>query len=323
MSLHVDNYEYAGTGSSGAPLLLIHGWGMHGGMWGSVAEKLAQHFHVMAVDLPGHGYSKGKNVGWVERSDTHHVPNINGDGYRYAQPILRDIVDMLSAQFDQPLAVCGWSLGGQVALRWALRHPQQVERLVMVASTPCFVRLTDWKFALSVEILEEFAANLQQNYTLTLKRFLSLQMRGSEQEREMLAVLRDDLFSRGEPDLPALQAGLEILRSSDLRSALPEVKQPVLVLAGERDTLIPHQASQYLASQIPGGRLVTIKGAAHAPFLSHPEIFAGLVLDFLREGTAQTPPSLPLSGEERWLPPDKEDRGGLSGLNKGQAIGRI
>jgi len=193
------------------------------------------------------------------------------------------IVDQLSAQFDQPLTVCGWSLGGQVALRWALRHPQQVQRLVMVASTPCFVRLDDWKYALSAEILEEFSANLQQNYALTLKRFLSLQMRGSEQEREVLSVLRDGLFSRGEPDLLALQAGLEILRGSDLRGALQDVKQPTLVLAGERDTLIPQQASQYLASRTPNGRLVTIKGAAHAPFLSHPDEFVKHVVNFLNE----------------------------------------
>ena len=281
--LHVDRYEYAGTGDSGLPLLLIHGWGMHGGMWSGAAEKLAQHFDVFAVDLPGHGYSKGKNVGWVERSDTHHVPNVDDDGHRCARPILRDIVDELSAQFDEPLTVCGWSLGGQVALRWALRHPQQVQRLVMVASTPCFVRLADWKYAMSVEILEEFANNLQQNYTQTLRRFLSLQMRGSEQEREILAVLRGGLFSRGEPDIGALQSSLELLRSNDLRSALPEVEQATLVLAGERDTLIPQQASQYLASNIPNGRLVTIRGAAHAPFLSHPEEFVEHVVNFLKE----------------------------------------
>ncbi len=288
MSLHVDCYEHTGKGS-GAPLLLIHGWGMHGGMWGGVAENLAQNFNVYAVDLPGHGYSKGTDVGWVEPfgsaqdklRDTHHVPNVEGDGYRYAQPILRDIVDALSAQFSEPLTVCGWSLGGQIALHWAMRHPQQVQRLVLVASTPCFVRLDDWKYALSVEILEEFAANLQQNYALTLRRFLALQVRGSEQERELLATLRGALFSHGEPDLSALQGGLEILRTCDLRSALPDIKQPALVIAGECDTLTPPQASQYLASHLPDARLATISGAAHAPFLSHPKEFMEHILNFL------------------------------------------
>lgn len=52
MSLHVD--RYAGSGS---PLIFIHGWGMHGGMWGDVLVRLADQFRVSAVDLPGHGYS--------------------------------------------------------------------------------------------------------------------------------------------------------------------------------------------------------------------------------------------------------------------------
>jgi pimeloyl-[acyl-carrier protein] methyl ester esterase len=274
--LHVDHYESAGTGGNGAPLLLIHGWGMHGGIWSGVAEQLAQNSRVMAVDLPGHGYSVNNERG--KGQDLAFSLNLDPSPFT-----LDSIVDELSAQFDVPLNVCGWSLGGQVALRWALSHPQQIERLVLVSTTPCFVRLDDWKYALSVEILEEFAANLRQNYALTLKRFLSLQVRGSEQEQEILAVLRDGLFSRGEPDLIALQSGLEILRGSDLRGALPEVKQATLVLAGERDTLIPQQASQFLASRTPRGRLAMIKGAAHAPFLSHPAEFVEHVVNFLNE----------------------------------------
>jgi pimeloyl-[acyl-carrier protein] methyl ester esterase len=283
MSLHVDCYAQAGTGSGGLPLLLIHGWGMHGGMWKNAAEKLAQNFSVMAVDLPGHGYSVNNERGEVQgtRCKVQDLAFPLNLGPSYLA--LDAIVDELSVQFDEPLAICGWSLGGQIALRWALRHPQQVSRLVMVASTPCFVRLADWEHALNAEILEEFAADLRQNYTQTLRRFLSLQMRGSEQERETLAVLRDALFSRGEPDLDALRAGLEILRDCDLRSALPEVKQPVLVVAGQRDTLIPLRAAQYLASNTPNGRLEVIVGAAHAPFLSHPDEFAGHVVNFLNE----------------------------------------
>jgi pimeloyl-[acyl-carrier protein] methyl ester esterase len=267
MSLHVDKYEYAGKSGSGAPLLLIHGWGMHGGMWGGVAEKLAQHFRVLAVDLPGHGFS----------ADISHFP------FPVSNFTMDYIVDELSAQFGEPLNVCGWSLGGQIAMRWAMRYPQQVNRLVLVASTPSFVRREGWKYALSEEILQEFATNLQQHYALTLKRFLALQVRGSEQEREWLTVLRDTLFSRGEPDLKALQSGLEILRDCDLRSALPDVQQPVLVMAGERDTLAPLQASQYLASHTPNGQLALIKGAAHAPFLSHPDEFMKHMMRFLHE----------------------------------------
>ncbi len=257
-ALHVEEF------GSGEPLLLIHGWGMHGGMWGEVAARLAQGFRMLVVDLPGHGRS----------------PGIEGRGSSSA---LDSIVDELSAQFDEPLTVCGWSLGGQIALRWAARHPRQVSRLVMVASTPCFVRQPGWDCAMAPDILAQFAAALQQDHVATLRRFLALQVRGSEGERELLARLRSALFSRGEPDMSALQSGLEILRDSDQRASLPEIGQPVLVIAGERDTLTPPQASRYSVERLPDARLKIIEGAAHAPFLSHPEKFMESLKSFLHE----------------------------------------
>jgi pimeloyl-[acyl-carrier protein] methyl ester esterase len=258
MSLHVDEF------GSGSPLLLIHGWGMHGGLWGNVAQHLAKYFHVFVVDLPGHGHSSGK-----EKEVTSFK--------------LDSIVDQLSARFTGPIAVCGWSLGGQIALRWAMRQPQQVSRLVLVASTPRFVQQPDWRCAMAAETLAEFDAALQKNYAQTLRRFLALQVRGSDQERDLLTKMRSELFSRGEPDLYALQGGLDILRDCDLRSALPGINQAALVITGERDTLTPPLAGQYLASNLPNARLTTIKGAAHAPFLSHPDEFLKSVVNFLHE----------------------------------------
>ncbi len=269
MNLHVDD-----SGGTGEPLLFIHGWGMHGGMWGDVPVQLAKQYRVLAVDLPGHGYSRGV---WQYAHPGERSLGV----LPYASTELDAIVDQLSAQFSEPLTVCGWSLGGQVALRWAMRHPQQVNRLVLVSSTPCFVQQDDWPCAMAAQTLADFSAALQQNYLQTLRRFLSLQLRGSEQERELLAVLRGSLLSRGEPDLAALQAGLEILRDCDLRAALPEVRQPALVIAGVRDTLTPLTASQYLAAQLPNARLAAISGAAHAPFLSHPDEFVEQLVDFL------------------------------------------
>ncbi|HEX5364212.1 MAG TPA: pimeloyl-ACP methyl ester esterase BioH [Gallionella sp.] len=260
MSLHVE------TQGSGAPLLLIHGWGMHGGMWGEVAGRLAQDCRVSTVDLPGHGRS-----------------GIEDRGSRVEDSALDDIVDALSAQFDEPLTVCGWSLGGQVALRWAQRHAPQVQRLVLVASTPCFVRREGWDCAMAADTLAAFAEALQQNYAQTLRRFLALQLRGSERERELLAELRAALFSRGEPELGALRSGLDILRDCDLRQALSGIGQPTLVIAGERDTLTPPQASQYMVDSMPQAQLATITGAAHAPFLSHPDEFVACLQHFLHD----------------------------------------
>lgn len=256
MSLHV---EIIG---SGEPLLLLHGWGMHGGMWGRVAEELAQSHRVHLVDLPGHGRSRSNGCAPYE---------------------LDALVQQLSVQFSEPLTLCGWSLGGQLALRWAELHPAQINKLILVATTPCFVQQDNWRCAMGADTLQEFAAALVQNYALTLKKFLALQLRGSENERELLLDLRAHLFANGEPDVAALTGGLNILRDTDLRQNLSGLKQAALLIAGERDTLTPSAASEHMVQNIPNARLAVVKGAAHAPFLSHPEIFMQHLTSFLNE----------------------------------------
>jgi len=254
MSLYLECY------GEGKPLLLIHGWGMHGGIWGGMVEHLAQHCRVICMDLPGHGASAPLDEFTLDR-----------------------LVGVLSAQFDEALAVCGWSLGGQVALRWAALHPQQVEKLVLMASTPCFVQRDDWPHAMAADTLQDFAEALLANHAQTLKRFLALQVRGSENERELLASLRTLLFSRGEPDIDALRGGLEILRDTDLRASLAELQQPALVIAGERDMLTPLAASQYMVQVLPNAQMMNVAGAAHAPFLPHSETVVERMVDFLHE----------------------------------------
>ena len=254
MSLHVD------TIGSGSPLVLIHGWGMHGGVWSDVAQRLSTDFSVHSVDLPGFGASAA-----LPKTD------------------LDSLVQSLSERFVEPVNVCGWSLGGQVAMHWAAREPAKVSKLIVVTSTPCFTERDDWLFGLPADVLQKFAAELEQNHTTTLRRFISLQLRGSENERELLTKLREQLLSHGEPDMNALRGGLEILRDADQRREVAGIEQQTLVIAGQRDKLTPPEASYYLAQVMPNSRVVEIEGAAHAPFLSHPELFVEYVKDFFHE----------------------------------------
>ena len=241
----------------GPPLVLLHGWAMHSGIWGPIVAHLARKFRVHAVDLPGHGHSA---------------------------PIAPCTLDAMVAAVDaaldtetRPLTLLGWSLGGTVAMRWALLRPARVDRLVLVCTTPKFVAADDWPHAMPAEAIARFGDELHVAWKLTVQRFLALQVHNSEHGRATLAALREQLWARGEPTRSALAAALDVLIATDLRAEVPHIAQPTLVIAGGRDTLTPPDAGRWLAAAIPGARLEEIAGSAHAPFLSHhDEFFAAL-----------------------------------------------
>ncbi len=253
MSLYIERR------GGGPDLVLLHGWGLHGGLWGPVIEPLADAFTLHILDLPGHGRS-----GPCEGDYT-----------------LENLAECIAAEVPEHAHWLGWSLGGRIALAAANNHA--IDKLVLVGTTPCFIRRDDWPHAVEAEVLEGFARSLAEDYRATLKRFLAVQSQGSERGREELRALRDALFDHGEPSAAALAGGLAILRDADLRSLLPTIQQPTLWLHGERDTLAPIGAAKWGAAAMPNARLEAIPGAGHAPFISHPEAFVAAVKGFLHE----------------------------------------
>jgi pimeloyl-[acyl-carrier protein] methyl ester esterase len=258
---------YMETQGQGPDLLLLHGWGLHGGVWDTLMPKLTLQLRVTRVDLPGHGRSRS-------------IPMPHS---------LTELTLQTMAAVPPGAVVLGWSLGGLVALEAALRMPQRMRGLILANSTPRFVTAEDWPHAMPPEQLREFADGLGQDYQETLRRFLSLQVRGDESARASLRELRDALFAHGEPDTASLATGLEILKDSDLRSKLKNVSVPTLVVAGGYDRLTPAAASEYMAAHILGAKLEVLPNSAHAPFISHPDAFVSAVLGFIRsldEGAA-------------------------------------
>ena len=244
---------------AGNPLVLLHGFAMNGGLFAPLLPELARAHRVHVVDIPGHGRSP--------LLDPFELPRV---------------VEAIDAAIDgADLTVLGWSLGGQIALAWALARPQRIRRLVLVATTPSFVERDGWPHAMSAQTLSRFGYELRASYRLSLQRFLALLVHGSEEGRVTLAALRQRLFERGEPSPQALAAALGTLAQNDLRSALAHVAAPALVIAGDRDALVPLAATRELAAAMPNATHVTIDGAAHAPFLSHRRRFIDTVLSFV------------------------------------------
>ena len=245
---------------AGPPLVLIHGWGMHSGVFEGLAERLGAQRTLHLVDLPGHGHS---------RAD--------------ATPLTLDAcVDAIAAR-TPPAPWLGWSLGGLIALNAASRIPAQATQLIMLCALPRFVRSGDWPYGMSAEVFHQFSVNLAQDYRGTLGHFLALETLGSEHAATELRLLRAQVFAHGEPSQRALIEGLQLLEHTDLRTLLPQLGVPSLWIAGHRDRVSDWRAMQAAAALAPQSTFLRIDGAAHAPFLTHADELANAILDFLNE----------------------------------------
>lgn len=248
------------TTGAGPDLVLLHGWGLHGGFFAPLLPHLEPHFRVHRVDLPGHG----RSASTISRSET----------------TLETWTDAVRASVPEKAIWLGWSLGGLIALHAAMHTPEIFDRLVLVASTPRFTTAPDWPHAQSPEMLERFATDLRGDFRGTVEAFLTLQSLGDARAREHIRALRPLLFEHGDPDPAGLAAGLDILRDTDLRAGLADVQVPAWLIAGQRDRLTPPQAMAAMSERLGDAALEVRKGAAHAPFLSDPAAFARGLSEF-------------------------------------------
>ena len=260
MSLHVETY------GKGADLVLIHGWGMHGGVWQPLLRHLSPHFRLHAVDLPGMGFSR---------------PLEHGQLQAYAE----QLATVIPADAD----ICGWSLGGLIAMRLAVLRPELVRRLVLVGATPCFTNRAEsptWSDGVDEQVFRQFASQVAQDYQSTLIKFLTLQCMGADNARGTVKQLRESFAARPVPTMESLQRTLRLLLENDLRGEIDHLHTPTLLIHGDRDRLAPVEAARWLAQHLPAGSLRVIAGAAHAPFLSHPASFTEALLQFLQPTSA-------------------------------------
>jgi len=242
MSLFIEK-----TGRGPIPLVLLHGWAMHGGVLQPLVDALVDCCTMHVVDLPGHGYSRDCAVPLEPRACAAAI-----------------------AAATPPAIWLGWSLGGLIALTAALEMPQQVRALAMLCATPKFVRDASWPHGSDAALVRRLASDLEVDYHATIERFLTLEAMGSADPRAELRHLRELVFARGEPDVRVLQEGIRVLEDSDRRAALPDLAVSSAWIAGRRDRLVPPQAMSWSASQC-GGDYHEIAQAGHAPFFGHLE----------------------------------------------------
>ncbi len=235
------------------PLILLHGWGMNARVFEPLVTILENRQQLINPNLPGYG-------------DSHWDASLNFD-----QQVEQMAQDLPSGR------LLGWSMGGLYAIELVTRYPKKFSQLTLVCCNPCFVKRPDWDCAVGESVFDEFCEQLTRGWESTIRRFLSLQMLGETRARGLIRDLSMQIAKDGEPDARVLRFGLDLLKQQDVRSRLQNYEQPISLILGERDVLVPIALSQQISDVNPRIQVESLAGAAHAPFLSHTVEFASLL----------------------------------------------
>jgi len=236
-------------------VVLIHGWGLHGGVWDKVIEPLRTFAHVTVIDRAGYGNS----------------PRMTKE---------QELAALLAIMPPEAVYV-GWSLGFTLVAEVAARYPARVHGVVAVAANPCFVWRPEWVYGLAELQFRRVVGRTLSNPDAELVRFIGLQCHDSPSQREDMLFLKQQLAAKPMPYYRVLIEGLTVL-SDDQRPTVEKITCPILWLLGERDSLVKlnHEVLAALNKKI----IVSIvKDAAHVPFVSHAAVFITRLANFCRE----------------------------------------
>ncbi len=271
VDLHGHRAVYRVAGSSGPPVVLIHGMVNSSRHWEAVATRLAGSHRVIAPDLIGHGDSA------TPRGDYSlgaHAASIR---------------DLLATLGVERATIVGHSLGGGVAMQFFYQFPQRTERLVLVSSGglgPEVSPLLRGAAMPGSALLLRLAAQPRLVGALA-DAGTRLRARGNDTGVYLQAVAR---ALRPLQEAGARRAFLETLRAvidrhgqrvsaRDRLHLLSEM--PTLIVWGERDRTIPLAHGLDAAAAIPGARFERLPRAAHFPNLEDPAGLAGVLADFV------------------------------------------
>lgn len=242
-------------GEQGSRVTFCHGLFGQGRNWTQIGKALADRHRVTLVDMPNHGQSE-----WTERLD------------------YIEMADVVASLLDEPGALVGHSMGGKAAMLTALRHPERVERLVVVDVSPVQYRSTD-EFRgfidgmLAID-LAQIESRADADAALSdavpdrgIRGFLLQSLRWEEEGWRWL------------PNLEVLRRDLDVLRGFPETDAVYD--GPVLWIGGANSGYVRDEFTEAMEARFPRVRRVTIKNAGHWVHSEQPKVFTEVLSRFL------------------------------------------
>lgn len=276
------NYADIGEGEL-EPIVFVHGLG---GQWQNFLENIpraAQERRVIALDLPGFG------------STPEPRDRITISGYGRC-------VDSLCEKLSLGrVDMVGNSMGGYVAAEVAIQFPERIDQLVLVSAAG----ITSASIARQPIWVAGRIATAMASYGAARHRDIAARPKSRHMALALVArypsLLRADLayegFFKG-AGKPGFDDALRACLEYDFRDRLPEIRQPTLIVWGEKDSIIPVKDAAEFERLIPDSRKVVMKDTGHIPMAERPGAFNDVMMEFLAE-TGPASAKEPVQGESQ------------------------
>jgi len=244
----------------GRPILFVHGFPLDHSMWKGQIERFSARYRVIAPDLRGFGQS-GISEGVVEMA-------------QFADD-LAALLDFL--EIDEPVALCGLSMGGYIAFQFWRRHVERLRGLILcdtraAKDTP---EAAANRLVVAEKVLREGSHIVAETMIPRLFSPVTLQNQPHLAEEIRQIIVRTD--PRG-----IAAAALGMARRADFTAELSGINCPALLVVGQHDAITPVAEMQAMANAIPGAKFEIIPRAGHMAPLERPDAVSAAIADFLQ-----------------------------------------
>lgn len=261
-----DEHLHVVEAGQGEPLLLIHGFFVWSYFWRKVIPGLSQFARVIAPDLRGFGL-------------TERLPGKPLDLWAQAE-LLVSLMDEMGVR---RALLCGHSMGGEIAMRIALRYPERVSGLVLASSAGYVQRpSTGWeRWFLATPLLGRLLIRaLVANQRFAGKAMREAYYDGRMDPEDLSAYLLPGGLPRASRTMARMLLEIDFGTTAQ---ELSRVEHPTLLLWGQDDPWISLRHGERLHQVLPNSRLTVLPQCGHSPPEEHPEAFTTAVADFWSE----------------------------------------
>jgi pimeloyl-ACP methyl ester carboxylesterase len=254
--------HYLDWGSEGKPpLIMLHGIGRVAHTFDHIAPHFVPHYHVMAVDMRGHGDS-----GWDPK------------GAYLVEDYTKDIEAMAEQLQLRNITIWGYSTGGRVAQVFAGLHPELVAAVISEDVGP------ERPMQVAESVTRQLKQEDEKGWASEEELFAQLKSSNSRTPEDILRAYAH-YGSKRRPDGrviwkrdPAIGNGFV---PTELWRFVRQIKSPVIYVVGGRSTIVPVATQEELKKALPQAQIVTIPGVGHYPSEENTQAFLAIVDKFL------------------------------------------